>query len=1107
MVEAKIVRKTRRSQVALNLRSKLELTKTDPGLVLSFQNSPAAPDEYLDQRLGRDYLEYLKMQRDCEVRRCMTRLINSIIGRNVIVTPASDSRADKKAAAFFQDLIGYEKKSSPIRYERMNTALLRTGQIVGFSVLRIDWVNDVDLVLPRFEFVPQHRFIFCYPEPDRRDIPVATDENLDPQTEIVTVCGYELRLLTKRAPYTGERCPKGRFLVYTFDSESPWGMGLGYSTYPWWQVKREATTSLLMRSDLDGQPPAIGTHPANFKDDHPAVTQLERFLEGISPNNWARLPDGFAASIMDTIGKAGAEVQNSLITIANHEICKVILGEILYSEKASGSYAANISQVEDRESSLIDGYCNLLDEQLIEFWNQIHEYNRLPGDPAIVHRETRADERSHEAEKEKQEAKKARVDLDKALADLGIRIKPNAIAEIYGEEYVDTTAVQGTEENKQALVATLGVGGTQALISFLSSIQQLGMSKDNAIAALTGIFGVDAAVAEKIIPEPQQQDAGGQGAAPTSLENALSSALNNGNGQAQADGQQFSDRGIPQTTDFRAVIDRVISHGDLAIGLEYSPGQVRFPGTAHARKLRMGYGHLRGYVGSDKEALDIYIHPDFLGDEPPADSKLFQVDQLSLEDGDFDEHKLMLMPAGATEQQAVAAYTQEMSADHFGGCREITPADLEQYRKPKPQNFSQQCVPNYRMAPGISACIECSNAVDHGDGLRCGLYHFSVDPEFICDSYLMEGEEFGEESLEDAIHGALNLSFATSTSTSKKKNCTPGKSHFCQRPGGKGSCISINRQCRYKPDGAAKEVADYVGEKASKKGDQTSDPQPVTYTEFIALGEADFAKAEQKLKNALKGNKAYQKAKADHDLLLQDLDDPAATVSMDRLRKVSNAFQSEDRKRREKAIAAMDVYRNTLISRGLPEVEAEKLKDGKSFTAKAEAFIDEPILLGMVKEFYQITGGKGASTLGYFDATESRAFANKARRMINIGYSLSNPDYDYKPIIWHEMGHHIEFEDRKVSEAAKDWVLSRASGSQKKLNEIVPGVGYTDSEVAYPDKFISPYVGKIYKTGDTEVISMGVERFVSAKDMIDFYTKDREHFLFTIGVLRSKRGG
>lgn len=530
--------------MALNLRSKLELTRTDPGLVLSFQATAPQPDEYLEQRLGRDYLEYLKMQRDCEVRRCMTRLINSIVGRNVIVTPASESRADRKSAAFIQDLIGYEQKRSPIRYERMNVALLRTGKIIGFSVLRIDWVNDGELVLPHFEFIPQRRFIFSYPEPDRRDIPTCTDEALDPTTDIVIINGYELRLLTKRAPYTGERCPKGRFLVYTFDSESPWGMGLGYSVYPWWQVKREATTSLLMRSDLDGQPPAIGTHPANFKDDHPAVQRLERFLEGISPNNWARLPEGFTSSIMDTIGKAGAEVQNSLITIANHEICKVILGEILYSEKASGSYAANISQVEDRETSLIDGYCNLLDEQLIEFWQQIHEYNRLPGDPAVVHRETRADERTHEVEKAKQEAKKARVDLDKELADLGIRLKPGSIAEIYGEEYVDTTAIKDGED-KQALVATLGVGGTQALISFLSSLQQLGMNKENAIAALTGIFGVPSDVAKKIIPDQQQAEAGtGAAAPPASLEDALNSALGDqgGTGNAAAPDQTAADQ-------------------------------------------------------------------------------------------------------------------------------------------------------------------------------------------------------------------------------------------------------------------------------------------------------------------------------------------------------------------------------------------------------------------------------------------------------------------------------------------------------------------------------------------------------------------------------------
>jgi hypothetical protein len=494
--------------MAIDVQTKINLVTTDPFLAMDIRGGPEPRDEFLNFQLGRDYDRYLKMERDPEVRRSLARRRQMILGRRIVVEPASPSRVDKQAAQFCQGLLDGARPA--IRYQALNSALLHKGQLIGFSVVRIDWEQVGDLLLPRFQSVPQSRFQFAYAQPDRTDIPVATSEKVDPKTDIVTVAGYELRLLTKNAPLTGERCPKKRFLVYTFDDEeSPWGLGLGYSIYPYWTIKRESLKAWLLHSDRQGSPPVTGEHPQDVNDQSPdgaaLISKFERFLKSVSPNAWARLPVGWSAKILETVGTAGPEVHQQLIAECNREIQICTIGELLFSDKASGSYAANASQ-NDSEQALIDGDCAILDEQLADLWTWICELNSLKGDPPIVRRELFADVRKAEVEKEKEQAKESRLGRDKSLFELGYRVKPEAIAEIYGEEY---EAISTDEPNQEtALISVLGIPATQALMQFIQGLANSGLSRDAAISVLTGVFGVDPKLAKQIVPEeqPQPQD-------------------------------------------------------------------------------------------------------------------------------------------------------------------------------------------------------------------------------------------------------------------------------------------------------------------------------------------------------------------------------------------------------------------------------------------------------------------------------------------------------------------------------------------------------------------------------------------------------------------------
>lgn len=111
----------------------------------------------------------------------------------------------------------------------------------------------------------------------------------------------------------------------------------------------------------------------------------------------------------------------------------------------------------------------------------------------------------------------------------------------------------------------------------------------------------------------------------------------------------------------------IIQWKGLDIGLEYQPGDLR-----HGRPMQVSYGHVRNYVGADKEALDVY-----LGVKPISD-RVFQIDQTK-PDGSFDEHKFMLW--FDNQEEAKRAYLNQMPSRYFGKITEVKLQALEQYKK------------------------------------------------------------------------------------------------------------------------------------------------------------------------------------------------------------------------------------------------------------------------------------------------------------------------------------------------------------------------------------------------------------------------------------------
>lgn len=418
----------------LNLNTKIALANTDPTFSRTMNGAPLPADDHLYSRLGNDYKVYLSMRRDCHIRSQLQKRRQAILGRDVVIETPDEEQTETEILGVTK----VKKLLSRMRFESLCSNLLETGQLIGFAVAQIDWRLVDDLVVPFSKPVPQERFVFAAHDPDAKGVPSVGGGELDPNAEIVMVGDYELRLLTLANPFNGERCPKGRFVVYTFDGDgSPNGLGLGYSLYPWYLIKKESMKAWLLHSDRLGSPPVIGNHPAEINEKkeeyRDVIRKFEDFLKSISPNGWARLPDGFDAKLLDSIGTAGPETHKQLISTANEEISRVILGEVAFSDKSFGSQAANTSQVADREAGLIDADVNLLDEQLdAQLWSKARELN-YKNVEITVRRETIADSRKQLRETQKKEALTATAARDDILINsLNLEPEPEYIKRTYG---------------------------------------------------------------------------------------------------------------------------------------------------------------------------------------------------------------------------------------------------------------------------------------------------------------------------------------------------------------------------------------------------------------------------------------------------------------------------------------------------------------------------------------------------------------------------------------------------------------------------------------------------------------------------------------------------
>ncbi|MFN0246943.1 MAG: hypothetical protein ACKV2T_08535 [Kofleriaceae bacterium] len=169
---------------------------------------------------------------------------------------------------------------------------------------------------------------------------------------------------------------------------------------------------------------------------------------------------------------------------------------------------------------------------------------------------------------------------------------------------------------------------------------------------------------------------------------------------------------------------------------------------------------------------------------------------------------------------------------------------------------------------------------------------------------------------------------------------------------------------------------------------------------------------------------------------------------------------------------------------------------------------DENAVRQDVADFMQLTGTTPDVALDH-----DRARANYVNRGASETSTVNLGRSPQRKTIFHELGHGTEYDNPSVAAAATSFRDARARYAANgniptptRLKELDPRGDYLDAEVGVEGGFTDKYTGRVYATGETEVVSTGVEALVDSKRMLKLYESDPEHLELVLGILATLKG-
>ncbi len=183
----------------------------------------------------------------------------------------------------------------------------------------------------------------------------------------------------------------------------------------------------------------------------------------------------------------------------------------------------------------------------------------------------------------------------------------------------------------------------------------------------------------------------------------------------------------------------------------------------------------------------------------------------------------------------------------------------------------------------------------------------------------------------------------------------------------------------------------------------------------------------------------------------------------------------------------------------LQQPSDEELQDGKGPRAPSGTLFEARSRASVMEKAERMLASVHPDVMPEFKVWHARGFG----RAHCAGTDVLLYEGDDAVTLWHEAAHAIEHRSDGIAKAAKALWLKRSRGHRRE-SMANHGIGYESHEQTFVDEWFNPYCGKVYPTGSTEIVSMGVDTYLA--NPVDFYAKDPEHFLFIAAVVSGSLG-
>lgn len=373
--------------------------------------------------------DYRRLERDPKVAACLQIRTAAVTHRDCVVIPGGSEEVDLRAADFVREqLLANDGRSGLL--DIFTPPMLAQSLLLGYSVSELMWERNSEgqAVIGEVMVRDIDRFEFRRPE--------------KPVKGAFLHFRHHLHFDSKDTKQRDKPLPDRKFFVFTYGSRigNPYGLGLGIklwypvfykrTIYSHWNqyAQRYADPIPYMELDQGAMRDALNRSLTQSDLDE-SGEEADKLIKGLRRGTSAVLPSYMRPNFLEPSRSGTTSTYKELIEVYDTAISETILGNLNAgsSQGLSGAPAGNDEHIR-AEIARADGeaFQTQVNSTIVKWLTELN----FPGaKPPQIWRDFTP-----------QEPLSDRAQRDSTLLQLGYRISPEAVAKIYGPDYIDTEA-------------------------------------------------------------------------------------------------------------------------------------------------------------------------------------------------------------------------------------------------------------------------------------------------------------------------------------------------------------------------------------------------------------------------------------------------------------------------------------------------------------------------------------------------------------------------------------------------------------------------------------------------------------------------------------------